>query len=85
MLEPAGSHRVGVSLGHPSGLAGPSELSVRGAEQVSSSSIATGTVTPPPSVLAEQQLAPRQPPPLPAVTAAVEIQVVEMGNKTSFL
>jgi len=69
-----GSPQVGVSLGHPSGLAGPSELHVRGVKQVSSS-IATGTATtppPPPLPLAEQQLVLRQPPqPLPAaVTAA---------------
>jgi len=44
---PAGSSRVGVSLKYPSGLAGPSELSVCGDEQMSTSSIAAGTGTPP--------------------------------------
>jgi len=48
---PAGPPRVGVSLGYPSGLAGPSEMSEHSREQLSSSSIATVVDTPPSSLL----------------------------------
>ena len=58
-------------------------MSVRGVEQVSSSSLAIGTTTPPPPVLAatypHQQLAPRQPPLLPAVTAAARSPTLRRG------
>jgi len=46
VLGPAGSPQVGVSLGYHSGLAGPSEWSVRGVEQLSTPSIAMGIEAP---------------------------------------
>jgi len=49
---PAGPPRVGVSLGYPSSLAGPSEMSAHSHDQLSSSSIATVVDTPPSSSLA---------------------------------
>jgi len=70
---PAGSHRMGLSLGYPSGVAGPSESSVRGDEQLLTLTSSVAAVTDTPPVLAaapEQRLAPRQPP--PAVTAAAK-------------
>jgi len=59
--EPAGPPRVGVLLGYPSCLAGPSEMSAHNREQLLSSSIATVVDTPLSSSLAaapyQQQLA----------------------------
>jgi len=49
---PARPPRVGVSLGYPSSLAGPSEMSAHSHDQLSSSSIATVVDTPPSSSLA---------------------------------
>ena len=82
LLGPAGSLQMGLSLEYPSGRAGPSELSVRGVEQVSSSSTVTGADILLPPMLAvapDQQLAPRQPPPLSAVMAATTSLTTNKG------
>jgi len=73
----AGSPLVRISaLGYPSGLAGPSDISAHGREQLSSSH-ATGVDVPPSSLLAaaapyQQQLALRQPPAAATETPAAE-------------
>jgi len=83
VLGPAGSPPVGVSLGYPSGLAGPSELHAHGVEQVSSSSVTTGTATPPPPALAaapDNPPASRQPPPLLAAVTAAATSLTTVQN-----
>jgi len=73
----AGSPLVRISaLGYPSGLAGPSDISAHGREQLSSSQ-ATGVDVPASSLLAaaapyQQQLALRQPPAAATETPAAE-------------
>jgi len=79
LLGPVGPPQVGVSaLGYPSGLAGPSEVSVHSREQSSSSVGTTAVDTPPPSSSSlaaasyQQQVASRQPSTAATAKAAAE-------------